>query len=150
MFSSVGDYVEWLNNDDMYALLFLFAEQAWRIGGSTELFVVDQEDEAKDQTHATQTKDVGIMHKTVVACLSNMVLALKAEFVPESTTIMHAKDRNPEIRSLAFICIAGPGKRGIAPLGTGGHGECRQCATQRECATTWRTSFCPTRTSTRF
>ena len=28
---------------DRYALLFLFAEQAWRIGNPTELFIVDEE-----------------------------------------------------------------------------------------------------------
>merc|ERR1719233_2530569 len=48
-------------------------------------------------------------------------MKLKGEFLPESTTLMgailrYAKDKNPEIRSLAFICISGQGKRGIAPL----------------------------------
>eukprot|EP01084_Bolivina_argentea_P293156 504156_1 len=96
--------VDRLNNDDMYALLHLLAEQSWRVGGGN-------------------TKDVHVIHLSVVTILSNMVMSLGAEFLPQNTNLMAAilryiKDCDHEIRSLALICVCGRGaeESQISPL----------------------------------
>eukprot|EP00486_Rosalina_sp_Unknown_P003060 CAMPEP_0201578658 /NCGR_PEP_ID=MMETSP0190_2-20130828/25654_1 /ASSEMBLY_ACC=CAM_ASM_000263 /TAXON_ID=37353 /ORGANISM="Rosalina sp." /LENGTH=97 /DNA_ID=CAMNT_0048012093 /DNA_START=158 /DNA_END=448 /DNA_ORIENTATION=+ len=69
-FSSVKDYVDWLNNDEMYALLFLLAENAWRIGGDTEMKPdqnksdnTDQPQNANDNKELPEQKEKEANHQ---------------------------------------------------------------------------------------